>query len=636
MKGRNAALEPARTRAEPAADTAAVRSAAYEPAAGARTDAERRVVAAVGARRDAGPFDASPRVVAQRQQLDRMFGPALQLRAGRGASGVVQRVAVVQRVIGAVSDGSAVTLRSDPGKRYTAHPEGNGTYQIREGSAVIETGVTADDDRYIPASHASVSPATASGVAPAFSASGQSLSRMPGAPTPGPLILSPTTTPVPAVSSVTPLLTTSSVGAPSADDGKRAALPRDTVTFTNVVSAPPMVDLALVKEIGEQTLDGAIEMSKRILHAYPPQAYCYICVGQSPAVVAAYLEAQGHKVYSVPLSSFRAGTKSSQGNRSPLDGDEERGLQEHMERFLPPPKELGERNILVIDFVMNGGGAIAAYNYIHRYYLGTKQVRPSDDAFFSEERLSPLWDWDDTRMGTLAIKLAMLCAATNEKQIEAETSLNLAGEEEVDEDIGPMHRLQDASDYSIFAAGSPAQNTFIGKLDSESLKGRSPYGKQDKSKRGTRAEVRSGYQAMVRLFGAYRSAATASPREEKKSHAPVQMPHAQPVLPEWLTRRTGKLVAAVARVQHALPSAILMAPSETAEVLEGMRPVLQALTRGLQEAGSVQAGRDVLATANTALGAARDQLHREHASDASLDDLAERISSLIAYIDRRG
>lgn len=284
------------------------------------------------------------------------------------------------------------------------------------------------------------------------------------------------------------------------DDGKGSA---KLVEAQNMVSDAPEVDAAMVKSIGEDSLEGAMLCSHQILARWPASKHVYIGVGRSPALITAYLDSLGCTTCTVPLSSFKHGAVTTFGSNRPLDKDQEAQLASHFDGYLIKPMALAGRDIVVIDFVMNGPGAIASYNYIHRYYTGPTLRRPDRDAFYESGDLMSRWEYeyDKSNFATLQIRLAVLCARSNRAEIQRVIELNVDDDRQFEEEeLGDVSRLCSEDDYLLVTPQDKREDVLMGKLDAEALKGYSKHGKQSEPS----MVARESYLKLVELFRAYR------------------------------------------------------------------------------------------------------------------------------------
>lgn len=179
---------------------------------------------------------------------------------------------------------------------------------------------------------------------------------------------------------------------------------------------------------------------------------------------------------------------------------------------------------------MQGPGAIASYNYIHRYYAGPTLARPDRDGFYDNGDLASRWDheYDDSNFASLEIRLAILCARSNREMIQKIIDYNVHDNTQW-EGLGDVSRLYD-DDHLLVTPQDPREDALMGKLDNEALKGYSKHGKQDNPSKVARAS----YRALVELFRAYRPrtpiGASGGPSGGPSGNAPAAAapnPHAE-------------------------------------------------------------------------------------------------------------
>jgi hypothetical protein len=286
------------------------------------------------------------------------------------------------------------------------------------------------------------------------------------------------------------------------DESKAGRAQHKVIEPATVVADTPRIDAAMVKKIGEATLDGAMLASEQILARWPAATHVYVGVGRSPALITAYLDARGCTTCTVPLSGFKHGTVMGSGGRPPLEAEQEAQLASHFGRYLIPPSALAGRDIVVIDFAMSAGGAIASYNYIHRYYTGPSEARSDRDAFYENLDLAPRWgyDYDDSNFASLQIQLAILCSRSNRDAIQGIVATNVADHKQWP-DLGDVSRLRD-DHYLLVTPQDEREDALMGKLDNAALKSYSKHGRQSDASRVAGAS----YLALVELFRARRSA----------------------------------------------------------------------------------------------------------------------------------
>lgn len=437
------------------------------------------------------------------------------------------------------------------------------------------------------------------------------------------------------------------------------------------------IALTACKPMNRDLLAGAASVAERITHSYPPDRFVYIGVGQSPVLIVAYLAAQGCSVYTVPLSSFKYGATDGMSRAPAMGVDEEANLHSHFDAFLPSPKSLDGKHIVVIDFVMHGRGAIAAYNYIHRYYLGRKIVRPEGDQFWDDSDLVSVWDYEPVRLQSLELKLAILCARENAGPIADVAEYNLHSDsEEVDEDIGVVSRLHGPEDYTIYAAENSVEDELMGKLDAEALKRFSPYGKQ--ADKIAKDKPRASYTQLVALFKAYlqqkahMSTARKGERKdgeskrggppsssvlatlnhqlhidemerlaevveresksapEKKRGASPALAHGGRPVRHGLARAAQELGAAITRADKPLTNDIIMAAVDLSEAMHAIYQRLSTIARALAVANTTEALAAIHASHYSILTKAVRTIPKTLASRALVDTVVHKLAQLAA------
>ncbi len=475
---------------------------------------------------------------------------------------------------------------------------------------------------------------------------------------------------------------------PSATDVKKSEAPPPQVVLSTAVSSPPILNQAMVDKIGCDTLEGAMLAGTQILNAYPPGGFIYIGVGQSPALVTAYLASRGCEAFTVPLSSFKHSAMTPFGRADPLDAQKETALGRHFDQYLPKPAILKGRGIAIIDFVMQGSGAIAAYNYIHRYYLGGEKECPVGDAFLDDNVLADRWNWDDSGMADLQIKLAILCARSNRGDIQKVVNTNatasasavaIADDEKQFPGLGRLSRLAHA-DYLLVSPGDPREDTLMGRLDGESLKSYSEFGKQSASLRVSRDSYKelvmlfSQYQPRKPIHGTSSGGSAGSAAAEQKEKLPLPSPESlfdmlqrgigisalaiepmdakegkrtavdavgglPPLAPrvppppavELPVDRIAKIIKAINTAMPLVNGDVLMGTAATAEV----RTCIAALHASLQTAATIEQLIAALTGLPAKLEAIAKPIPRKVQSRGIAEDIATRVQNLLANAIKR-
>jgi hypothetical protein len=138
-------------------------------------------------------------------------------------------------------------------------------------------------------------------------------------------------------------------------------------------TAPPRP----LTDISQDEFFEIAKITKRLSSAYPSDKYIFVAIGRSPTPIMAMLAAFGHKdLYMVPFSNTRNHPDISwienYNFRTSTDGALrpriEAQLFEHFARFLPTKEVVGERKLLLLDFVQSGASLASADAYILKYF----------------------------------------------------------------------------------------------------------------------------------------------------------------------------------------------------------------------------------------------------------------------------
>jgi len=115
-----------------------------------------------------------------------------------------------------------------------------------------------------------------------------------------------------------------------------------------------------------------------LLTRFPPDTHIYVGLGRSPAPIMAMLEAKGIRgTHSLPLSSFRSHPESRNwwgytwtyaGYAGRLRDSLVDKLFRHFAHFLPNIAQLGQKNLVIMDYSESGLSLASAHSYLREYY----------------------------------------------------------------------------------------------------------------------------------------------------------------------------------------------------------------------------------------------------------------------------
>jgi hypothetical protein len=143
-----------------------------------------------------------------------------------------------------------------------------------------------------------------------------------------------------------------------------------------ILIAPVSSSFAQLKLLNADQLEGLEQTAKNLVQDTKIKDEIIIALGQSPAVIAAYLDVSGlAKVWNIPLSKFKTYSTVKRHyiengvvhNFEPLSKELELKLFEMFRRFLPTNELRSGRPVSLLDYGFSGRAVLCAADYLEKY-----------------------------------------------------------------------------------------------------------------------------------------------------------------------------------------------------------------------------------------------------------------------------